>query len=51
MDFNDPRTTIAIDDFLTRRIRRRQAVQGTVAVGLSTVALGGLTVQARSAAD
>ena len=51
MDFNDPRTTMAIDDLLTRRITRRQAVQGTVAVSLSTVALGGLTVQASSAAD
>src|SRR5215203_131716 len=51
MDFNDPRTTMAIDDLLTRRITRRQAVQGTVAVSLSTVALGGLTVQVSSAAD
>ncbi len=51
MDFNDPRTTKAIDDLLTRRMTRRQAVQGTVAVGLSTVALGGLTVQASRAAD
>lgn len=51
MDFNDPRTTVVIDDLLTRRMTRRQAVQGTVAVGLSTVALGGLTVQASSAAD
>ena len=40
MDFNDPRTTMAIDDLLTRRITRRQAMQGTVAVGLSTVAVG-----------
>jgi peptide/nickel transport system substrate-binding protein len=51
MEFNDPRTTVAIDDLLTRRMTRRQAVQGTVAVGLSTVALGGLTVQASGAAD
>jgi peptide/nickel transport system substrate-binding protein len=51
MVFNDPRTTVAIDDLLTRRMTRRQVVQGSVAVGLSTVALGGLTVQASSAAD
>jgi len=51
MNFNDPRTTMAIDDLLTRRMTRRQTVQATVAVGLSTVALGGLTAQANSAAD
>jgi peptide/nickel transport system substrate-binding protein len=51
MDLNDPRTTVALDDFLKRHMTRRQAVQGTVAVGLSTMVLGGLTVQASSAAD
>src|SRR3954465_2100577 len=51
MVLNDPRMTMAIDDLLTRRITRRQAVQGTVALGLSTAVLGGITVQASSAAD
>ena len=51
MDFDHRRTTVAIDDLLRRPITRRHALQGAAAVGLSTVALGGLVVQETIAAD
>ena len=51
MILNDPRTTVAIDELFTRRITRRGALQGSVAVGLSALALGGVTVRESDAAD
>lgn len=51
MILNDPRTAIAIDELFTRRITRRGALQGSVAVGLSALALGGLTIRESDAAD
>src|SRR5215211_9121520 len=51
MDLRDPRATVAIDHLLTRRITRRGALQGTTAIGLSTLVLGGLSVRESRAAD
>jgi peptide/nickel transport system substrate-binding protein len=51
MSLNDPRTAIAIDELFTRRITRRGALQGSAAVGLSALALGGLTIRESDAAD
>jgi peptide/nickel transport system substrate-binding protein len=51
MIMNDPRTTVAIDELFSRRITRRGALQGGVAVGLSALALGGVTVRESDAAD
>lgn len=51
MILNDPRTTVALDELFTRRITRRGALQGSVAVGLSALALGDLTIRESQAAD
>lgn len=51
MILNDRRRATAIDELFTRRITRRGALQGSVAVGLSALALGGLTIRESDAAD
>jgi peptide/nickel transport system substrate-binding protein len=51
MDSGLLRATTAIDNLLRRPATRRQAMQGAAAVGLSSVALGGLSVRESTAQD
>lgn len=48
---DDPRAAMAIDGLFGRRITRRGALQGSVAVGLSAFALGGVMIRETHAAD
>ena len=48
---DDPRAAMAIDNLFSRRITRRGALHGSVALGLSAVALSGVTIRETHAAD
>ena len=48
---DDPRAAMAIDNLFSRRITRRGALHGSVALGLSAVALSGMTIRETHAAD